>query len=101
MTSPDPNKNGDRVAAVEPTFFHSGVGDVILRDTAVYCAADRYGLEELKKLSSAQAGPAERDRGRHDFAQRSVCLREHAGQRLAPTRSLPRSDYPQPENIQA
>jgi len=56
MTSPDPNKNGDRVTAVEPTFFHSGVGDVILRDTAVYCAADQYGLEELKKLSLRKQG---------------------------------------------
>jgi hypothetical protein len=56
MTSPDLNKTGDRAAAVEPTFFHTGVGDVILRDTAVYCAADRYGLEELKKLSLRKQG---------------------------------------------
>jgi len=55
VTSPDPNK-GDRAVAVEPTFFHTGVGDVILRDTAVYCAADRYGLEELKKLSLRKQG---------------------------------------------
>lgn len=55
VSSPDPNK-GDRVAAVEPTFFHSTVGDLILRDTAVYCAADRYGLEELKKLSLRKQG---------------------------------------------
>jgi len=55
VSSPDPNK-GDRVTAVEPTFFHAGVGDVILRDTAVYCAADRYGLEELKKLSLRKQG---------------------------------------------
>jgi len=58
-TSPDlsksPNTNGGRVA-VEPTIFHSGVGDVILRDTAVYCAADRYGLEELKRLSLRKQG---------------------------------------------
>jgi len=56
IASPDPNKTGDRAPAVEPTFFHSGVGDVILRDTAVYCAADRYGLEELKKLSLRKQG---------------------------------------------
>jgi hypothetical protein len=56
IASPNPNKNGDRAASVEPTFFHSGVGDVILRDTAVYCAADRYGLEELKKLSLRKQG---------------------------------------------
>jgi hypothetical protein len=41
---------------VEATIFHSGVGDVILRDTAVYCAADRYGLEELKRLSLRKQG---------------------------------------------
>ncbi|KAH7139196.1 hypothetical protein B0J11DRAFT_37207 [Dendryphion nanum] len=55
VSSPDPNK-GDRVAAVEPTFYHPGVGDVILRDTAVYCAAERYGLEELKRLSLRKQG---------------------------------------------
>jgi len=38
------------------TMFHSGVGDVILRDTAVYCAADRYGLEELKRLALKKQG---------------------------------------------
>lgn len=55
VTSPDPNKGGHAVA-VEPTFFHTGVGDVILRDTAVYCSADLYGLEELKKLSLRKQG---------------------------------------------
>jgi len=55
VSSPDPNK-GDRVAAVEPTIFHAGVGDIILRDTAVYCAADRYGLDELKRLSLRKQG---------------------------------------------
>jgi len=57
VDSPDPSKpNGGRVQAVEPTIFHSGVGDIILRDTAVYCAADRYGLEELKRLSLRKQG---------------------------------------------
>jgi hypothetical protein len=55
VSSPDPNKGG-RVAAVEPTLYHPGVGDIILRDTAVYCAAERYGLEELKKLSLRKQG---------------------------------------------
>jgi len=57
LSSPDPNKGDNRaVGAVEPTFYHTGVGDVILRDTAVYCAADRYGLEELKRLSLRKQG---------------------------------------------
>ncbi|KAF1959804.1 hypothetical protein CC80DRAFT_545237 [Byssothecium circinans] len=55
VSSPDPNKGG-RAVAVEPTLFHSAVNDIILRDTAVYCAADKYGLEELKKLSLRKQG---------------------------------------------
>ncbi|KAL9096754.1 MAG: hypothetical protein Q9165_001242 [Trypethelium subeluteriae] len=42
--------------AVEPTVYHSGWGDTILRDTAIYCAAERYGLEELKRLSLRKQG---------------------------------------------
>jgi len=42
--------------AATATIFHSGVGDVILRDTAVYCAADRYGLDELKRLALKKQG---------------------------------------------
>jgi len=41
---------------VGATIFHSGVGDLILRDTAVYCAADRYGLDELKRLALRKQG---------------------------------------------
>jgi len=52
-----PQLNGDRGGGgVEATIFHSGVGDLILRDTAVYCAAERYGLEELKRLSLRKQG---------------------------------------------
>jgi len=52
-----PNLNGGRVGGgVEATFFHAGVGDYLLRDTAVYCAAERYGLEELKRLSLRKQG---------------------------------------------
>jgi len=40
----------------DATIFHPGVGDVILRDTAVYCAAGRYGLDELKRLSLRKQG---------------------------------------------
>ena len=43
-------------AGIEPTIFHSGVGDLILRDTAVYCAAARYGLEELQRLALRKQG---------------------------------------------
>jgi len=52
----DPNSKLGGRGSVEPTIFHSGLGDVILRDTAVYCTADRYGLEELKRLSLRKQG---------------------------------------------
>jgi len=38
------------------TLYHSGIGAAILRDTAVYCAADRYGLDELKRLALKKQG---------------------------------------------
>ncbi|KAL4810003.1 hypothetical protein BDV18DRAFT_130095 [Aspergillus unguis] len=38
------------------TIFHSGVNDLVLRDTAVYCAADKYGLEGLKDLALRKQG---------------------------------------------
>ncbi|OJJ60606.1 hypothetical protein ASPSYDRAFT_87183 [Aspergillus sydowii CBS 593.65] len=40
----------------QSTIFHSGVGDLVLRDTAVYCAAEKYGLEELKDLALRKQG---------------------------------------------
>lgn len=43
-------------AAVEPTVYLSSTGTHILRDTVVYCAAGRYGLEELKRLALRKQG---------------------------------------------
>ncbi|KAL4907978.1 hypothetical protein BDW74DRAFT_148337 [Aspergillus multicolor] len=40
----------------QSTIFHSGVGDLILRDTAVYCAAEKYGLGGLKDLALRKQG---------------------------------------------
>ncbi|KAL5000294.1 hypothetical protein BDV10DRAFT_163143 [Aspergillus recurvatus] len=40
----------------QSTIFHSGVGDLVLRDTAVYCAAEKYGLEGLKDLALRKQG---------------------------------------------
>ncbi len=51
-----PHHTGGRSASVEPTMYHAGVGDVILRDTAVYCAAERFGLEDLKRLALRKQG---------------------------------------------
>jgi len=38
------------------TIYHSGAGGDLLRDTAVYCAGERYGLEGLKRLALKKQG---------------------------------------------
>jgi hypothetical protein len=38
------------------TIYHDGVGDYILRDTAVYCAAQRFSLPELQRLALRKQG---------------------------------------------
>ncbi|KAF6843137.1 hypothetical protein CMUS01_02417 [Colletotrichum musicola] len=40
----------------EATIFIASCGQHILRDTVIYCAAERYGLEELKRLSLRKQG---------------------------------------------
>lgn len=48
-------KSGGRGNGESTIFIPSAGGDV-LRDTVVYCAADKYGLEDLKKLSLRKQG---------------------------------------------
>ncbi|KAK7420174.1 hypothetical protein QQZ08_010530 [Neonectria magnoliae] len=43
-------------ATVESTVYHRGVDGDLLKDTVIYCAAEKYGLEELKKLSLRKQG---------------------------------------------
>jgi hypothetical protein len=51
----DINETGGRGSS-EATIFHSGVGDIVLRDTVVYCAAEKYDLEGLKRLALRKQG---------------------------------------------
>jgi hypothetical protein len=51
--SPKYQGRGDETTV---TTFSSKVNGLILRDTAIYCLAERFGLEELKKLSLRKQG---------------------------------------------
>lgn len=42
--------------APEATVYLFSAGAEVLRDTVIYCAADRYGLEELKRLALRKQG---------------------------------------------
>lgn len=43
-------------ARVESTVFHRVMDGDLLKDTVIYCAAEKYGLEELKKLALRKQG---------------------------------------------
>lgn len=45
----------DRVSS-KATIIHFRVREEVLRDTVVYCAADKYGLEDLKQLALRKQG---------------------------------------------
>ncbi|KAL2008381.1 hypothetical protein VTN00DRAFT_8363 [Thermoascus crustaceus] len=51
----DAHKTGGRGSS-QAIMFHTGIGKVVLRDTVVYCAAERYGLDELKRLALRKQG---------------------------------------------
>ncbi|KAI9806467.1 MAG: hypothetical protein M1833_003654 [Piccolia ochrophora] len=51
----DAGANAGR-GTVESTVYHNGVAGVILKDTIIYCTAEKYGLEELKRLALRKQG---------------------------------------------
>ncbi|KAJ3948619.1 uncharacterized protein N0V96_002878 [Colletotrichum fioriniae] len=51
-----PTSTTTGTTASEATIFVSSCGQHILRDTVIYCAAERYGLEELKRLALRKQG---------------------------------------------
>jgi len=55
LRSPNPENTGGR-GSVEATSYISSVGEHLLKDTAIYCAAEKYGLEELKRLALRKQG---------------------------------------------
>lgn len=105
----------------EATVYHHTVEGELLKDTAIYCAADKYGLEELKRISLRKQGlrkstpsscssprPAlltKKNRVRHSSQHHlglgSLRLRQHSRHRLQAPGPLPRPHHPQPQHFQA
>ena len=54
--------------SVESTLYHHGVDGILLKDTVIYCTAEKFGLDELKRL-------ALRKQGLHTGVQVDVILR--------------------------
>lgn len=49
-------ERAETASSAESTVYHSGTGQQLLKDTLVYCTAERYGLSELKKLALRKQG---------------------------------------------
>lgn len=45
-----------RAGGVKSTIYLAGVGGEVLRDTVVYCTAEKFGLDELKRLALRKQG---------------------------------------------
>lgn len=55
VSSPNPENPGGR-GSIEATTYISSVREHLLKDTVIYCAAEKYGLEELKRLALKKQG---------------------------------------------
>ncbi len=52
----EPPSDDDGRGGVESTVFHHGVDGELLKDTVIYCAGEKYGLEELKRVALRKQG---------------------------------------------
>lgn len=49
-------QDGSGRGSVKSTIYHNGVGGVLLKDSVIYCVAEKFGLDELKRLSLRKQG---------------------------------------------
>lgn len=47
---------GEGANNVESTIYHHGMDGELLKDTVIYCTAEKYGLEELKRVALRKQG---------------------------------------------
>ena len=108
--------------SVESTVYHHGVDGELLKDTVIYCTAEKYGLDELKRVALRKQGLRKyqyhtfkynlkhypnlnENRIRHPMQHhpnlRPLCLRQYTRHRLQAPSSLSRPHNPQQGHIQA
>lgn len=49
-------ESGENGGSVESTVYHHGINGELLKDTVIYCTAEKYGLEELKRVALRKQG---------------------------------------------
>lgn len=55
-TTTTAGEHNNNASSAESTVYHAGSGQPLLKDTLVYCTAERYGLDELKRLALRKQG---------------------------------------------
>lgn len=107
----------------ETTIYHHAIDGDILKDTVIYCTADRYGMDELKRVALRKQGlrkstylyflidsldaRADNDCDRvwhsvqHHPGISPLCVHPYTRHRLKTTSTLPCSHHPQPQHFQA
>jgi BTB/POZ domain len=48
--------DGEKQGTVESTVYMNGIGYIVLKDTVIYCFAQKYGLPELQRLALRKQG---------------------------------------------
>jgi len=51
-----PHPDSPSASLSSSTVYHNGVQGVLLKDTAIYCAAERYGLADLQRVALRKQG---------------------------------------------
>lgn len=105
--------------SVESTVYHHGVDGDLLKDTVIYCTAEKYGLDELKRVALRKQGLRKyigsSDREIHTNLDDnriwnsmqhhplicSLCICQYTRHRLQTSCSLPRAHNPQQRHLQA
>lgn len=52
----DAYADGSGRGSVESTVYHSVVGGALLKDSVIYCTAEKFGLDDLKRLALRKQG---------------------------------------------
>jgi hypothetical protein len=105
--------------SVESTVYHHGVDGDLLKDTVIYCTAEKYGLDELKRVALRKQGLRKcicsnncelrtnfdgnriRNSMQHHPLIRSLCICQYTRHRLQTPCSLPRAYNSQQRHFQA
>ena len=83
------------------TVWHEGVQQRLLKDTLIYCAAERYGLDELKRLALRKQGLQSGIQVGSILASARYAYAQHARLGLETAGTLPSSHHQESGRVQA